>query len=166
CSAHGILLVFDEVMTGFRLAKGGAQEVFGVEADLVCFGKVIGGGLPVGAFAGRAEIMNHLAPLGPVYQAGTLSGNPLAMAAGLEMLKTLNNEREVFKRLDEKTAYLEKGIREVLTKNNIDFTINRVGSMISIFFDSREIYDFKTAGYGDTQKFKDFFHGLLKEGVY
>lgn len=166
CDANGALLVFDEVMTGFRLAKGGAQELFGIKADIVCFGKVIGGGLPVGAFASRNEIMDSLAPLGPVYQAGTLSGNPLAMAAGLEMLKALNNDQEVFKRLDEKTAYLEKGIREVLTKNNIDFTINRVGSMISVFFDSREIYDFKTAGYGDTQRFKDFFHGLLKEGVY
>ncbi len=166
CNQNGSLLIFDEVMTGFRLAKGGAQELFGINADIVCFGKVIGGGLPVGAFAARNEIMNCLAPLGPVYQAGTLSGNPLAMAAGLEMLKALNNDQEVFKRLDEKTAYLEKGIREVLTKNNVDFTVNRVGSMISIFFDSREIYDFKTAGYGDTQRFKDFFHGLLKEGVY
>lgn len=166
CNQNGALLIFDEVMTGFRLAKGGAQELFGINADIVCFGKVIGGGLPVGAFAARNEIMNCLAPLGPVYQAGTLSGNPLAMAAGLEMLKSLNNDKEVFKRLDEKTGYLEKGIREVLTKNNVDFTVNRVGSMISIFFDSREIYDFKTAGYGDTQRFKDFFHGLLKEGVY
>jgi glutamate-1-semialdehyde 2,1-aminomutase len=166
CDQNGAVLIFDEVMTGFRLAKGGAQELFGINADIVCFGKVIGGGLPVGAFAARNEIMNCLAPLGPVYQAGTLSGNPLAMAAGLEMLKALNNDREVFKRLDEKTTYLEKGIREVLTKNNVDFTVNRVGSMISIFFDSREIYDFKTAGYGDTQRFKDFFHGLLKEGIY
>jgi glutamate-1-semialdehyde 2,1-aminomutase len=166
CDKNNSLLIFDEVMTGFRLAKGGAQELFGIKADIVCFGKVIGGGLPVGAFAARNEIMNHLAPLGAVYQAGTLSGNPLAMAAGLEMLRALNSDRDIFKRLDEKTAYLEKGIREVLTKNNIDFTINRVGSMISIFFDSREIYDFKTAGYGDTQKFKDFFHGLLKEGIY
>lgn len=166
CDQNGAVLIFDEVMTGFRLAKGGAQELFGINADIVCFGKVIGGGLPVGAFAARNEIMNCLAPLGPVYQAGTLSGNPLAMAAGLEMLKALNNDKEVFKRLDEKTAYLEKGIREVLTKNNVDFTINRVGSMISVFFDNREIYDFKTAGYGDTKAFKDFFHGLLKEGVY
>ncbi|MFA7445329.1 MAG: aminotransferase class III-fold pyridoxal phosphate-dependent enzyme, partial [Flavobacteriaceae bacterium] len=166
CNKNNSLLIFDEVMTGFRLAKGGAQELFGIKADIVCFGKVIGGGLPVGAFAARNEIMNHLAPLGAVYQAGTLSGNPLAMAAGLEMLRALNSDRDIFKRLDEKTAYLEKGIREVLTKNKVDYTVNRVGSMISIFFDSRAIYDFKTAGYGDTQKFKDFFHGLLKEGVY
>lgn len=166
CDQNNTLLIFDEVMTGFRLAKGGAQELFGIQADIVCFGKVIGGGLPVGAFAARNEIMNHLAPLGAVYQAGTLSGNPLAMAAGLQMLQSLNQDQEVYKRLDEKTAYLEKEMREVLTKNNVDFTINRVGSMISVFFDSREIYDFKTAGYGDTQRFKDFFHGLLKEGVY
>lgn len=166
CDQNNTLLIFDEVMTGFRLAKGGAQELFGIQADIVCFGKVIGGGLPVGAFAARNEIMNHLAPLGAVYQAGTLSGNPLAMAAGLQMLQSLNQDQEVYKRLDEKTAYLEKGMREVLTKNNVDFTINRVGSMISVFFDFREIYDFKTAGYGDTQRFKDFFHGLLKEGVY
>lgn len=127
---------------------------------------MIGGGLPVGAFAARNEIMDELAPSGPVYQAGTLSGNPLAMAAGLEMLKALDNDSEIYTRLEEKTAYLEKGMREVLTKNTIDFTINRVGSMISVFFDKREIYDFKTAGYGNTQQFKDFFHGLLKEGIY
>src|SRR5690554_1252483 len=166
CDENGTLLIFDEVMTGFRLAKGGAQELFGVKADIVCFGKVIGGGLPVGAFAARNEIMDYLAPVGPVYQAGTLSGNPLAMAAGLAMLQAINNDVELFNRLEEKTAYLEKGMRDVLTKNNIDFTINRVGSMISVFFDNREIYDFKTAGYGDTQRFKDFFHGLLKEGIY
>ncbi len=166
CDQHGTLLIFDEVMTGFRLAKGGAQELLGVDADIVCFGKVIGGGLPVGAFAARNEIMNHLAPLGSVYQAGTLSGNPLAMAAGLQMLQSLNNDADIFERLAQKTAYLEKGMREVLTKNKVDFTINRVGSMISVFFDAREIYDFKTAGYGDTQRFKDFFHGLLQEGVY
>ncbi len=166
CDQHGTLLIFDEVMTGFRLAKGGAQELLGVDADIVCFGKVIGGGLPVGAFAARNEIMNHLAPLGSVYQAGTLSGNPLAMAAGLQMLQSLNNDADIFERIAHKTAYLEKGMREVLTKNKVDFTINRVGSMISVFFDAREIYDFKTAGYGDTQRFKDFFHGLLQEGVY
>ena len=166
CDQHNTLLIFDEVMTGFRLAKGGAQERFNIKADIVCFGKVIGGGLPVGAFAARNEIMDELAPSGPVYQAGTLSGNPLAMAAGLEMLKALDNDSEIYTRLEEKTAYLEKGMREVLTKNTIDFTINRVGSMISVFFDKREIYDFKTAGYGNTQQFKDFFHGLLKEGIY
>jgi glutamate-1-semialdehyde 2,1-aminomutase len=166
CDEHGTLLVFDEVMTGFRLAKGGAQELYNVKADIVCFGKVIGGGLPVGAFAARNEIMNYLAPLGPIYQAGTLSGNPLAMAAGLTMLQELNNDAAIFTRLEEKTAYLETGIRKVLTENNIDFTINRVGSMISVHFDKNEVYDFATAKNGDNQRFKDFFHGLVKEGVY
>lgn len=166
CTANGALLIFDEVMTGFRLAKGGAQELYNVQADIVCFGKVIGGGLPVGAFAARKEIMNYLAPLGPVYQAGTLSGNPLAMAAGLAMLTELNEDAEIFKRLEQKTAYLEVGIRKVLTLNNIDFTINRVGSMISVHFDKNEVYDFNTSKNGDNQRFKDFFHGLVKEGVY
>ena len=166
CDADGILLIFDEVMTGFRLAKGGAQELYNVNADIIAFGKVIGGGLPVGAFAARSEIMNHLAPIGPVYQAGTLSGNPLAMAAGLTMLQSINNDHELFNRLAEKTAYLEQGIREQLTQNNIIFTINRVGSMISVHFDATPIIDFKTAALGDNEMFKKFFHGLLKEGVY
>lgn len=166
CDQNGTLLIFDEVMTGFRLAKGGAQELYNVKADIVCFGKVIGGGLPVGAFAARNEIMNYLAPLGPVYQAGTLSGNPLAMAAGLAMLTELNSDTEIFKRLEQKTAYLEVGIRKVLSLNNIDFTINRVGSMISVHFDKEEVYDFNTSKNGDNQRFKDFFHGLVKEGVY
>ncbi|MBE9575181.1 glutamate-1-semialdehyde 2,1-aminomutase [Flavobacterium proteolyticum] len=166
CTENGALLIFDEVMTGFRLAKGGAQELFGIQADIVCFGKVIGGGLPVGAFAAREEIMNYLAPLGPVYQAGTLSGNPLAMAAGLEMLKALNADADIFKRLEEKTAYLEKGIRKVLTDANVVFTINRVGSMISVHFDANPVFDFATAKNGDNETFKKFFHGLLKRGVY
>ncbi|AJA67913.1 glutamate-1-semialdehyde-2,1-aminomutase [Myroides sp. A21] len=166
CDKHGTLLIFDEVMTGFRLAKGGAQELFGVNADIVTFGKVIGGGLPVGAFASRNEIMNYLAPVGPVYQAGTLSGNPLAMAAGLTMLQEINKDADLFKRLEEKTAYLEKGMRKVLTDNNVAYTINRVGSMISVFFDEREVVDFETAGYGNNDTFKKFFHGLLAEGVY
>ncbi|ALU25195.1 MULTISPECIES: glutamate-1-semialdehyde 2,1-aminomutase [Myroides] len=166
CDKHGALLIFDEVMTGFRLAKGGAQELFGVNADIVTFGKVIGGGLPVGAFASRNEIMNYLAPVGPVYQAGTLSGNPLAMAAGLTMLQEINKDADLFKRLEEKTAYLEKGMRKVLTDNKVAYTINRVGSMISVFFDEREVVDFETAGYGNNDTFKKFFHGLLAEGVY
>ena len=166
CTENGALLIFDEVMTGFRLAKGGAQELFGIQADIVCFGKVIGGGLPVGAFAAREEIMNYLAPLGPVYQAGTLSGNPLAMAAGLEMLKALNSDSDIFKRLDEKTAYLENGIRKVLTEANVVFTINRVGSMISVHFDANPVYDFATAKNGDNETFKKFFHGLLNRGIY
>lgn len=166
CDTHGTLLIFDEVMTGFRLARGGAQELFGVRADLVTFGKVIGGGLPVGAFAGSAQVMDYLAPVGPVYQAGTLSGNPLAMAAGLAMLQAINNDLAVFERLEEKTAYLEQGIRRVLEAKQIKYTINRVGSMISVFFDEQEVVDFDTAGYGNNDQFKTFFHGLLKEGVY
>ena len=166
CTQNGALLIFDEVMTGFRLAKGGAQELYGVQADLVCFGKVIGGGLPVGAFAAREEIMNYLAPLGPVYQAGTLSGNPLAMAAGLEMLKALNTDAAIFNRLDEKTAYLEKGIHQVLTEANVVYTINRVGSMISVHFDANPVTDFTTAKNGDNPTFKKFFHGLLNRGIY
>ncbi|MTG98779.1 MULTISPECIES: glutamate-1-semialdehyde 2,1-aminomutase [Myroides] len=166
CDEFGALLIFDEVMTGFRLARGGAQELFKVNADLVTFGKVIGGGLPVGAFAGRAEIMNYLAPVGPVYQAGTLSGNPLAMAAGLTMLQEIEKDLELFSRLEEKTAYLEKGLRRVLEANHVDHTINRVGSMISVFFDKREVVDFDTAGYGHNDTFNKFFHGLLAEGVY
>jgi glutamate-1-semialdehyde 2,1-aminomutase len=166
CTNNGIQLIFDEVMTGFRLAKGGVQELFGIQADIVCFGKVIGGGLPVGAFAARSEIMNHLAPLGPVYQAGTLSGNPLAMAAGLAMLQVLNNDAAVFQRLEEKTAYLEAGIDRVLKANNVVFTINRVGSMISVHFDANPVVDFQSAAKGDNDTFKKFFHGLLQEGIY
>ena len=166
CTEYGALLIFDEVMTGFRLAKGGVQELYGISADLVCFGKVIGGGLPVGAFAAREEIMNHLAPLGPVYQAGTLSGNPLAMAAGLEMLKALAADTAIYDRLAEKTAYLESGLVEVLTAANVIHTINRVGSMISVHFDANPVFDFETAKNGDNDTFKKFFHGLLKRGVY
>ena len=166
CDANNSLLIFDEVMTGFRLAKGGAQELYNVAADLVCFGKVIGGGLPVGAFAARNEIMNHLSPLGSVYQAGTLSGNPLAMAAGYAMLQSLNKDITIFKRLEEKTAYLHKGIETVLTQNKIEFTINRVGSMISVHFDENPVFDFNSAKNGDNDRFKKFFHGLLQEGVY
>lgn len=166
CNDHNALLIFDEVMTGFRLAKGGAQELYNVNADIVCFGKVIGGGLPVGAFAAREEIMNFLAPLGPVYQAGTLSGNPLAMAAGYAMLQALNSDVAIYDRLEAKTAYLHQGIDKVLKANNIVFTINRVGSMISVHFDANPVVDFQTAKNGDNDTFKKFFHGMLHEGVY
>tara|TARA_B100000767_G_scaffold162585_1_gene152605 strand:+ start:7090 stop:8376 length:1287 start_codon:yes stop_codon:yes gene_type:complete len=166
CDAHQSVLVFDEVMTGFRLAKGGVQELYGVNSDIVCFGKVIGGGLPVGAFAARHEIMSHLAPLGPVYQAGTLSGNPLAMAAGYAMLKALESDVEVFDRLAKKTAYLHEGITEALTTHQITHTINRIGSMISVHFCETNVVDFETAAEGNNERFKTFFHGLLNEGVY
>ncbi len=166
CDENNTLLIFDEVMTGFRLAKGGAQELFNVTADIVCFGKVIGGGLPVGAFAARNEIMDYLAPIGPVYQAGTLSGNPLAMAAGLAMLQAINSDVELFNRLEEKTAYLEVGIRKVLTANNKTFTVNRVGSMISIFFYENAVENYEDASKADTPEFKKFFHDLLERGIY
>jgi len=166
CDDNDILLIFDEVMTGFRLAPGGVQERFGVNADIVTFGKVIGGGLPVGAFAAREEIMNKLAPLGPVYQAGTLSGNPLAMAAGLAMLQELNANKNIFKSIDEKTAYLHKGIAETLTKHGINHTINRLGSMISVHFSETPVIDFKTAATGNNDTFKKFFHGMLENGIY
>ncbi len=166
CTENNSLLIFDEVMTGFRLAKGGVQELYNIKADIVCFGKVIGGGLPVGAFAARNEIMNYLAPVGPVYQAGTLSGNPLAMAAGLAMLQAINTDANLFENLDKKTAYLEAGIHKVLTQNGVVYTINRVGSMISVHFDASPVVDFQTAKNGDNETFKKFFHGLLKEGVY
>jgi glutamate-1-semialdehyde 2,1-aminomutase len=166
CSSNNALLIFDEVMTGFRLAKGGAQALYNINADIVCFGKVIGGGLPVGAFAAREEIMNFLAPLGPVYQAGTLSGNPLAMAAGYAMLQALNSDAAIYDRLEEKTAYLHQGIDKVLKENNVVFTINRVGSMISVHFDANPVVDFQTAKNGDNDTFKKFFHGMLHEGVY
>lgn len=166
CDKYNSLLIFDEVMTGFRLAKGGVQELLGVKADVVCFGKVIGGGLPVGAFAARNEIMNCLAPLGPVYQAGTLSGNPLAMAAGFVMLSQINNDNMLFARLEEKTKYLKNGISTILTQNHIEHTINQIGSMISVHFHKDPVVDFESAKKGDNQRFKDFFHGLLKKGVY
>ena len=166
CNDHNALLIFDEVMTGFRLAKGGAQALYNINADIVCFGKVIGGGLPVGAFAAREEIMNFLAPLGPVYQAGTLSGNPLAMAAGYAMLQALDSDVAIYDRLEAKTAYLHQGIEKVLKANNIVFTINRVGSMISVHFDANPVVDFQTAKNGDNDTFKKFFHGMLHEGVY
>lgn len=166
CDDNNILLIFDEVMTGFRMARGGVQELLNVKSDIVTFGKVIGGGLPVGAFAARSEIMDYLAPLGPVYQAGTLSGNPLAMAAGLAMLNALEKDQAVFQRLSEKTIYLEKGIQKVLSQNGISFTINRLGSMISVHFDANPVIDFQTASKGDNETFKKFFHGLLEQGIY
>lgn len=166
CDENNILLIFDEVMTGFRLAAGGVQELLGVNADIVTFGKVIGGGLPVGAFASRNEIMNHLAPLGPVYQAGTLSGNPLAMSAGLAMLTELNNKPETFLSLSEKTAYLHQGINEALKKHEVRHTINRIGSMISVHFTSNNVVDFDTAAEGNNETFKKFFHGMLDNGIY
>ncbi|UOY05063.1 glutamate-1-semialdehyde 2,1-aminomutase [Muricauda sp. SCSIO 64092] len=166
CTQEEILLLFDEVMTGFRLAKGGAQEALGIDADIVMFGKVIGGGLPVGAFAARAEIMAHLAPEGPVYQAGTLSGNPLAMGAGLAMLTEINQNPEVFDNLMQKTEYLHKGIAEVLTEKGIVHQINRFGSMISVHFCEHPVVDFASSANGNNDTFKKYFHGMLEQGIY
>jgi len=166
CDSNDILLIFDEVMSGFRIAKGGAQELYDVVADIVCFGKVIGGGLPVGAFAARNEIMDHLAPLGPVYQAGTLSGNPLAMAAGFAMLTALNDNPSIYTSLAEKTAYLHQGISKVFNEHGITHTINRVGSMISVHFSETPVTNFETATLANGEPFKQFFHGLLAQGIY
>lgn len=166
CTQEGVLLIFDEVMTGFRLAKGGAQEVLNIKADIVTYGKVIGGGLPVGAFAARTEIMDFLAPDGPVYQAGTLSGNPLAMSAGLAMLTELNNNPEVFDSLAKKTEYLHKGIAEVLTEKKVTHQINRYGSMISVHFTDEPVVDFASSAKGNNETFKKYFHGMLEKGIY
>ena len=166
CDAHGTLLIFDEVMTGFRLAPGGAQERLNVRADMVTYGKVIGGGLPVGAFAAREEIMNFLAPVGPVYQAGTLSGNPLAMTAGLTMLQLLANNPETFTSLDQKTAYLHNEMTPLLEQKGLPYQINRLGSMISLHFTDSPVVDFDSAAKGNNDLFKKYFHGMLKRGVY
>ena len=166
CDEQGALLILDEVMTGFRLAKGGAQEALGIRADLVTFGKVIGGGLPVAAFAARAEIMDHLAPTGAVYQAGTLSGNPLAMSAGLAMLTEIEKQPEVFERLAKKTAYLHEGFEKVFQEAGIPVQINRFGSMCSVFFTQEPVTDFGSAQRADHGRFKKYFHALLSRGIY
>ena len=166
CDKNDILLIFDEVMTGFRLASGGAQELLGVNADIVTYGKVIGGGLPVGAFASRNEIMKELSPEGSVYQAGTLSGNPLAMSAGIATLTELKENNGIYKSLEDKSLYLEKEMIKVLEKTSVDFKINRLGSMISLHFTSDEVIDFETAQKGNNDKFKKYFHGMLNEGIY
>ena len=166
CDQYGALLIFDEVMTGFRLALGGAQERLGIKADIVTFGKVIGGGLPVGAFAARTEIMQELAPEGPVYQAGTLSGNPLAMIAGLTTLNLLKEDKNLFTRLDNKAKQLHEGMEVLLLEKGIPHQINRFGSMLSLHFTEEKVYDFKTAAKGDNEHFNAYFHGMLQGGVY
>lgn len=166
CDQHGALLIFDEVMTGFRLAFGGAQEVFNVKADIVTFGKVIGGGLPVGAFAARNEIMDHLAPKGAVYQAGTLSGNPLAMRAGLTTLQLIKNDPEFYNRLHKTTETLDFEIGKILNEKSIEHRINRKGSMMSIFFHIHAVSNFDEAAAANHALFNNFFHQLLAEGVY
>ncbi len=162
---YGTVLIFDEVMTGFRVARGGVQELTGVTPDLTCLGKIIGGGLPVGAFGGKAEIMDYLAPDGPVYQAGTLSGNPLAMAAGLAQLKELEHAKG-WDVLEVIGARLEAGIRDLLKKYNLDYQFNRIGSMFCLFFTNEEIINMDSVKGADMETFKKFFWNLLDEGVY
>jgi len=166
CDKEGIVFIFDEVMTGFRLAAGGAQEKLGIDADLVTYGKVIGGGMPVGAFGGKKEIMQHIAPLGNVYQAGTLSGNPIAMIAGYTMLKTLKDTPTVYSDLNEKTALLQEGLDKAFTESKVPYTINRFGSMISVHFSEKPVTDFASAAAANNALFNQYFHAMLQEGVY
>lgn len=166
CTQQNIILIFDEVMTGFRLAPGGAQERFNVLPDMTTLGKIIGGGLPVGAYGGRQDIMNFVAPAGPVYQAGTLSGNPIAMAAGFAMLTYLNEHPEVYEYLENITGKLVTGMRDNLAKLNLNYTINQVGSMFSIFFTPEPVTDFAAAKQSDLALFGRYFHRMLQKGVY
>lgn len=166
CDENGIVLIFDEVMTGFRLGAGGAQERLGVKADLVTLGKIIGAGMPVGAFAGSKEIMENIAPVGKVYQAGTLSGNPIAMIAGYTLLKTLKEDPAIYQQLEEKSAYLEKGLQEAVGAAGLIHRINRCGSMLSIFFTEYPIVDFTSASGANNTLFKKFFHAMLNRGIY
>lgn len=166
CDAEGIVYIFDEVMTGFRLAAGGAQEKLGIDADIVTYGKVIGGGMPVGAFGGKKEIMQHIAPLGGVYQAGTLSGNPIAMIAGYTMLKTLKDNLSIYTELEEKTNYLHKGLDNALKAGNTPYVINQMGSMISVHFSEKPVTDFASAAAANNTLFNQYFHAMLNTGIY
>jgi len=166
CSRYGVVLIFDEVMTGFRLSAGGAQQRLNVWADLITFGKVVGGGLPVGAFGGRRDIMEHIAPLGTVYQAGTLSGNPLAMTAGITTLEILESDYEIYKNLEYKGRFLAEGLRAVVKEAGAAALVNQMGSMISLHFCESEVKDFQTASAGNNQQFRDYFHHCLQEGIY
>ncbi len=166
CTEEGIVFIFDEVMTGFRLAQGGAQQRLNIDADLVTYGKVIGAGMPVGAFGGKQEIMQHIAPLGNVYQAGTLSGNPLAMIAGYTLLSHLKNNPSIYTELEEKGNYLENGLHNVLQLTNIPFVINHLGTMISVHFSDKPVTDFASAASANNTLFNQFFHAMLKKGIY
>jgi len=166
CDKKEIVLIFDEVMTGFRVAFGGAQEIYGVSADLITFGKIIGAGLPVGAYGGKQEIIDYVAPTGPVYQAGTLSGNPLAMAAGFTLLKKLHNHPGVYDELEQKSGKLADGMAAVLNKHEIVHSMNRVGSMIGVFYTGQRVHSFDEANTTDKDLFANIFHGMLKRGVY
>jgi glutamate-1-semialdehyde 2,1-aminomutase len=166
CTKENVVLIFDEVMTGFRVALGGAQELYRIKPDLTTLGKIIGGGLPVGAYGGRKEIMQMVAPSGPMYQAGTLSGNPLAMAAGYEMLSILSSDKSIYQTLEDRSAQLENGMRSVLKKTGLNYCINRVGSMFTLFFTENEVIDYDTAKTSDTSKFGKFFNEMLNRGIY
>jgi glutamate-1-semialdehyde 2,1-aminomutase len=166
CDQHGIVLIFDEVMTGFRLAAGGAQEKFGVKPDLTTLGKIIGGGLPVGAYGGRKEIMECVSPAGPVYQAGTLSGNPLAMAAGLAMLRYIAQNPSIYDQLEKVSGALSVGMEAEIKQVGLNFTINRVGSMLTLFFTDAQVVDFSTAKSADASLFAKYFQHMLGQGVY
>lgn len=166
CTEYGIVLIFDEVMTGFRLAPGGAQQLFGITPDLTTLGKIIGGGLPVGAYGGRADIMNQVAPAGKVYQAGTLSGNPLATAAGLAQLRYLHEHPEVYEQLEATTARLADGTRQIAKELGLNYTVNRVGSMFSLFFTADPVNNLEDAKKADLPAFGRYFHGMLKRGIY
>jgi len=166
CDQHKIVLIFDEVMTGFRLALGGAQELYRVKPDMTTLGKIIGGGLPVGAYGGKREIMDAVSPAGPVYQAGTLSGNPMAMAAGLVMLKYLKEHPEVYKQLDETTNQIVGGMKKINARYEIRATINQVGSMFTLFFSDKKIVDYDTAKTSDTARFSTYFQSMLAQGIY
>ena len=167
CDKHGVVLIFDEVMTGFRVALGGVQEYFNVKPDLTTLGKVIGGGLPVGAFGGKREIMEYIAPLGPVYQAGTLSGNPMSMSAGLAMLTELASDSEFYTKLGAKVKMLTDGILQKAKENNIPMTANNVGGMFGLFFtDLKAVTNFNETSQCDIERFKKFYHLMLEEGIY
>jgi glutamate-1-semialdehyde 2,1-aminomutase len=166
CNEEKIVLIFDEVMTGFRVAKGGAQEIYGIQPDLTTFGKIIGGGLPVGAYGGKAEIMSLVAPAGPVYQAGTLSGNPLAMSAGYSALSYIKNHPEIYQQLEMKSRKLEEGMKNNLKEAGKNFTINRVGSMMTLFFTEREVKYYDDAVSSDTKLFANYFQEMLIQGIY
>jgi glutamate-1-semialdehyde 2,1-aminomutase len=163
---HGTVLILDEVMTGFRLSFGGAQALYKIKPDLTTLGKIIGGGLPVGAYGGRAELMDMVAPLGPVYQAGTLSGNPLAMAAGIATLRELKNRPDIYRQLEQRSAALVDGVLAVAKKKNVALTANRVGSMFTWFFQPERVHDWDTAAQSDTQAFGKFHRAMLESGVY
>lgn len=166
CDEEGIVFIFDEVMTGFRLGQGGAQQVLNVDADLITYGKVIGAGMPVGAFGGKHAIMEKIAPLGNVYQAGTLSGNPIAMIAGYTLLNELKNNPSLYQQLNDKTAYLHEGLQKVLTESGTPFVINRFGSMISVHFSEKPVTDFTSAFGANNTLFNTYFHAMLKRGIY